>query len=86
MRTDTNGVSSYEVESVVAQRRVGARSQLLVRWLGYGPEHDEWQPRSVLMQSAPIAVAEFDALQQGGSQKAAQAALYLLLSRRRQAA
>jgi hypothetical protein len=82
VRTDTNGVSSYDVESIVAQRRVGTRSQLLVRWLGYGPEHDEWQPRSVLMKSAPIAVAEFDALQQGGSQGAAQAALYFILNRR----
>lgn len=84
--TDTNGVSSYAVEAIVAQRRVGARSQLLVRWLGYGPEHDEWQPRSVLVKSAPIAVAEFDALQRGGSREAAQAALHLILSCRRQAA
>jgi hypothetical protein len=82
VQTDTNGVSSWEVECVVAQRGTGARRELLVRWSGYGPEHDEWQSRSVLVKSAPIAVAEFDALQQGGSQHAAQAALHQLLTRR----
>ena len=72
---DTNGVASYEVEAVVAQRGVGIRRELLVRWKGYGAEHDEWQRRGELVRTAPIAVAEFDALQQGGSQRAQLAAL-----------
>ena len=75
VETDTNGVASYEVESVVAQRGSGARRELLVRWKGYGAEHDQWQSRSQLIRTAAIAVAEFDALQQGGSQHAAQVAL-----------
>jgi hypothetical protein len=73
--TDTNGVASYEVECVVAQRGAGNRRELLVRWKGYGAEHDEWQRRSELIRSAPVVVAEYDALQQGGSERAAQAAL-----------
>ena len=74
---DTNGVAEYEVDSVVAQRGgSGNRRELLIRWKGYGPEHDEWQARSELMRTAPLRVAEYDALQQGISTRAAQAALY----------
>ncbi len=66
---DTNGVTQYEVESVLAQRRSGIQREMLVRWKGYGPEHDQWQPRSQLVRSAPAAVAEFDARQgHGGAQ------------------
>jgi hypothetical protein len=61
---DTNGVASYEVECVTAQRGNGAQRELLVRWKGYGAEHDEWQRRSELVRSAPIVVAQFEALQQ----------------------
>lgn len=66
----------------MAQRRNGTRRELLIRWKGYGPEHDEWQLRSELIRTAPERVAEYDALQQGISPQAAQAALYQLLLRR----
>jgi hypothetical protein len=72
---DTNGVAEYEVECVLAQRGTGARRELLIRWKGYGPEHDQWQSRSQLIRTAPLRVAEYDAMQQGGSQRAALAAL-----------
>ena len=75
---DTNGVAEYEVECVLAQRGSGTRRELLIRWKGYGPEHDEWQLRSQLVRTAPLRVAEYDALQQGHSQRAAHAALYQL--------
>ena len=78
---DTNGVASYAVEAVLAQRGAGARRELLVRWKGYGAEHDEWQLRSELSHSAPLKVAEFDALRQNGSYYAAQAVLQQLLTR-----
>ena len=78
VETDTNGAARYEVECAVAQRGKGARRQLLVRWKGYGAEHDEWQPRSQLVRTAPVVVAEFDALQQGGSLSVLQAALLQL--------
>jgi len=64
VETDTNGVSEYEVECIVAQRGPARRRQLLVRWVGYGSEHDQWKSRSELVKSAGIKVAEFDALQQ----------------------
>jgi hypothetical protein len=76
---DTNGVASYEVDSVMAQRGVGPRRELLVRWKGYGPEDDEWVRRSELVHTSPLKVAEYDALQQGGSPRGVQAALHQLL-------
>ena len=72
---DTNGVASYEVECVMAQRGKGARRELLVRWKGYGAEDDQWQPRSEVVRTATGAVADYDALQQGGSERASVAAL-----------
>jgi hypothetical protein len=75
VESDTNGVASFEVEAVMAQRRKGSQRELLVRWKGYGAEDDEWRPRSELVRSAPDIVARYDALQQGGSMQAAQIAL-----------
>ena len=79
---DTNGDARYEVESVMAQRGSTNRRELLIRWKGYGAEHDEWQPRSQLIRTAPIAVAEFDARQQGGSRETVQAVLNQLIASR----
>jgi hypothetical protein len=73
---DTNGVAEYEVESVLAQRGGGSRRELLIRWKGYGAEHDQWQSRSQLARTAPLRVAEYDARQIGISRHAAQAAVY----------
>lgn len=61
--TDTNGNATYEVERIIAQRGPPRRRELLVRWLGYAPEDDQWKSRRELTASAPNAVAEFDALQ-----------------------
>ena len=62
--TDSNGDKSYEVERIVAQRGAGNRRQLLVRWLGYAPEDDQWIKRAELLRSAPKPVAAWEALQQ----------------------
>ena len=65
--SDTNGVSQYEVESVLAQRSKGSRREMLVRWKGYGAEDDMWQLRQDLTRTAPEAVAEFLARQYDGA-------------------
>jgi hypothetical protein len=75
VEADSNGAPRYEVESVMAQRGVGARRELLIRWLGYGAEDDEWQLRSELVRTAPLAVALYDAMQRGTSQRSVLAAL-----------
>jgi hypothetical protein len=58
---DTNGDAEYEVDAVMAQRRFGPQQQLLVRWKGYGPEHDSWEPREEVRKTAAQRVDEFDA-------------------------
>jgi hypothetical protein len=62
---DTNGDARWEVECAVAQKGTGNRRQLLVRWKGYGTEHDQWKSRSELVRTAPDIVAQYDARQQG---------------------
>ena len=34
--------AQYAVEKVIRTRRVRGRTQYLVKWLGYGPEHNSW--------------------------------------------
>jgi hypothetical protein len=70
--TDTNGAASYEVECVLAQRGGRGRKELLVRWKGYGAEHDQWLSRTEVARSASEAIAEFDGRQRDGAYHAAQ--------------
>ena len=60
------------MECVLAQRGGRGRKELLVRWKGYGVEHDQWQLRTELARSASQAIAEFDARQRDGLYHAAQ--------------
>jgi hypothetical protein len=76
--TDTNGAESYEVECVLAQRGCRGRKELLVRWKGYGAEHDQWLSRTAVARSASEAIAEFDARQRDGAYQAAQIAFSLI--------
>ncbi|OJT10036.1 hypothetical protein TRAPUB_13488 [Trametes pubescens] len=41
---DTDGEKEYPVERILDCRPRGRGYQYLVRWLGYGPEHDSWLP------------------------------------------
>ena len=75
---DTNGDAIYDVDAVLAQRGGRGRKELLVRWKGYGAEHDQWQPRTELMRTAPKRVADFDARQRDGAYHAAQIALSMI--------
>ena len=44
----------YEVESIVGHRRSGKHLQYLVRWLGYGPQYDTWEPARGLRNAATL--------------------------------
>lgn len=39
-----DGEEEYFVERIVDERKRGCGMQYLVRWVGYGPEHDLWRP------------------------------------------
>jgi hypothetical protein len=46
--------TEYEVESIVGHRRSGRSLQYLVRWLGYGPQYDTWEPVQGLKNAATL--------------------------------
>lgn len=48
----------YEVESIVGHRRSGRALQYLIRWSGYGPQYDSWEPASGL-KNAPALVHKY---------------------------
>lgn len=51
MPIDVDGEVEYEVEQVIAHRdtKIGkrrTRREYLIKWLGYGHEHNSWEPES----------------------------------------
>jgi transposase InsO family protein len=54
----------YEVEDILEARfnKKKRRKEFLVRWLGYGPEHDSWQTTTDL-RNAPEVLKKFSKLQ-----------------------
>ena len=56
--TVVNQLLEYEVERILDHRAVkrGKRNKFdyLVRWLGYGPEHNTWEPESSLRNSQDL--------------------------------
>ena len=48
----------YEVEAIVGHRRKGKTLQYLVRWVGYGPQFDTWEPHRGL-RNASIVLNEY---------------------------
>jgi hypothetical protein len=43
-----NGLEEYLVDEIIDSRKRGKCHQYLVRWSGYGPEHDRWLSSSAL--------------------------------------
>ena len=57
---EVEGEEEYEVEEVLDSRRYGRwkKLQYLVRWKGWGPEHNSWEAAEDLVH-APDAVRDF---------------------------
>jgi len=58
--TDPQGHQQYNIDHIVAERMHRGRKQYLIRWEGYTPEHDSWEPESRIRQCKDI-VAQFKA-------------------------
>ena len=57
---DQHGRQHYHVECLVGHRLTRARgSEYLVRWRGYSPDHDSWEPATTLQQDVPDLLAEY---------------------------
>ena len=56
-----DGEQEFEVEQVLDHRQEGKRSKsYLVRWTGYGPEHDTWEPEAALQNCKDRVQAYWD--------------------------
>nr|CAD2180939.1 unnamed protein product [Meloidogyne enterolobii] len=65
---DLNGVvasgdeeddKEYEVEKILKQKRERGRTLFLVRWRGYGPSDDSWEPQENLVDGAQDVLDAF---------------------------
>ncbi len=60
---DANGETRWIVEELLdhrGQERKGQKRTYRVRWRGYPPSHDTWEPRDVLLQDVPDLVHDYD--------------------------
>ena len=40
----------YRIDHIIKEKSVKGKRMCLVRWLGFGPEHDSWEPKSGIAQ------------------------------------
>ena len=53
------GEDHFEVEALLKHRSRGNSWQYLVRWLGYGPEHNEWVHEAELADGAEAILRQY---------------------------
>ena len=54
-----SGEEEYEVEAIIDSKRVNKGWQYRVRWKGYGPEEDTWEPKESLIGNAKDELARY---------------------------
>ena len=54
-----DGHEEFEVDSILDSRLYRNRLQYLVRWTGYGPADDTWEPASMLEEDVPQLLRAF---------------------------
>ena len=60
--TTHDGVHVYEVDHIVTQQvRKSGLHVVRVRWKGYGPQHDTWEPYNNILADCPQAIAAYEA-------------------------
>jgi hypothetical protein len=55
-----NNEDAYEVEKIIDKKKIKNRIHYLVKWLGFGPSHNTWEPRSILLQDVPELIKDYD--------------------------
>jgi hypothetical protein len=70
-QADTNGDALWQVDRVLACKKVGRGKRYLVAWKGYPPEENTWEPQASISHTS--AYEEFQAAQQLASDEQADA-------------
>ena len=55
-----DGIEEWSVEKILDSKRAGRGMRYLVRWAGYGVEHDSWEPGLALKDTIALDAWEAD--------------------------
>jgi hypothetical protein len=54
-----DGIPQCNAERILDERIKGQKKHYLIRWEGYLPNQDSWEPAQYIEQDCPEAVAQF---------------------------
>ena len=62
---DLDGEATWEVEEVLSSRTSYRKVQYIIKWKGYGPDDNTWEPYDSLLGGAEELVKDFHLKNQG---------------------